>query len=135
MAGIDENVGNRSEHTPGSFGHADFMDPGQLEPGLESPANWGPKKTKKKEVILSKNNDFDGWPILLDFFFFGCHFWKYKFPWGAAGDKSRVVENPDFTNKSRFENGLVVCFFKVFKVCGAKFQSCGINFSMRFQIE
>ena len=26
-------------------------------------------------------------------------------------------------------------FFEVFKVCGEKFQSCGINFSMRFQIK
>ena len=26
------------------------------EPGLESPANWGPKK-QKKEAILSKNDD------------------------------------------------------------------------------
>ena len=46
-------------------------------------------------------------------------------------DESRVFGNPDFGKKSRFENKLVVCC-KVFKVCGEKLQSCGINFSRRF---
>jgi len=29
-----------------------------------------------------------------------CHFWKYKPPWGATGDKSRIFGNPDFCKKS-----------------------------------
>ena len=49
-------------------------------------------------------------------------------------DESRVFGNPDFGKKSRCENKLVNCC-KVFKVCGEKFQCCGINFSMRFQIK
>ena len=56
-------------------------------------------------------------------------------PWkilGKSMDKSRVLGNPDFGKKSRFENKLAV-FCKVLKVWGEKFQSCGINFSMRFQ--
>ena len=61
------------------------------------------------------------------------HFWKYKPPRGAAGDKSRVFGNPDFCKKSRFENSLVD-YLKISKVCGAKFQFSGTNFSMRFQI-
>ena len=48
-------------------------------------------------------------------------------------DESRVFGNTNFGKNSRSENNLVGVF-KVFKVCGGKFQSCGINFSMRFQV-
>ena len=45
------------------------------EPGLESPADWGPKKEEnKKEAILSKNDDFgklSKFPILFGGSFFG----------------------------------------------------------------
>jgi len=41
-------------------------------------------------------------------------------PRGAAGDKSQVFGNPDFTKKLSLETDWSVCF-KVFKVCGAKF--------------
>ena len=58
-----------------------------------------------------------------------CYPWKIH---GKSMDKSRVFGNPDFGDKSRFENKLAV-FRKVLKVCGLLFQCCGINFSTRFQ--
>ena len=58
--------------------------------------------------------------------FVGGHFWKYKPPRGAAGDKSRVFGNPNSIKKAMFENSLVDVV-SVFKVRGAKFQFSGTN--------
>ena len=44
-------------------------------------------------------------------------FWKYKLSRGATGDETRVFGNPDFCQKSRFENGLVDLFWCFFVTC------------------
>ena len=86
---------------------------------------------KKRKPFYQTMTIFDGWPTLSGNIFCGVNSGNINPP-GAAGDKSRVFGNPDFGQKSRFENKLAV-FHKVLKVCGLLFQCCGINFSMRFQ--
>ena len=76
---------------------------------------------------------FVGWPILLDFLFVGVISGNVNSP-GVCRGQLPGFWKPGFHKKIEFENGLV-CFFEVFKVCGAKFQFSGINFSMQFQIK
>jgi hypothetical protein len=76
---------------------------------------------------------FDGWPILLEHICFWGHFWKYKPPGGLPGTNPGFLETLISAKSQGLKTSwLFVC--KVFKVCGAKFQCCGIHFSMRFQM-
>jgi len=97
-------------------------------------SNWAPKKTKQKEAMLSTNDDFDGWPILSENIFFGGSFLKYKPPGGLPGTNPGLLETQISPKNQGLKTGWSV-FFEVFKVRGEKFQCCGINFSMWFQIE
>ncbi len=62
------------------------------------------------------------------------HFWQYKPPGGLPGTNPGFLETQISPKSQGLKTGWSV-FFEVFKVCGEKFQCCGINFSMRFQIK
>ena len=64
---------------------------------------------------------------------FGVISGKINPPGGCQGQIPGFWK-PIFHKKIEFENELI-CFQKVFKNHGAKFQFSGTNFSMRFQIE
>ena len=55
-------------------------------------------------------------------------------PGGLPGTNPGFLETQISPKNQGLETGWSV-FFEVFKVCGEKLQCCGINFSMRFQIE
>ena len=96
------------------------------------------KQKLGKNGILSKSDDFCCFCNFSEKTNGGI-FLKYKTPGGAAGDKSRVLGNPDFGKKSRFENKLAF-FAKFLKIvarssnvvaltfrCGSRYGSPGID--------
>ena len=94
---------------------------------MGSRAPWGPKKGIKKEPILSKNDVF-WWlaNITWKYVLLG-HFWKYKPPQGAAGDKSRVFGNPEFGKKSSLKT-VWLNSFNDFLKSGSKLLAVALTF-------
>ena len=115
------------------------------EPGLESPAIWGPKKTpknkkgKQKEQFCQQMTIFDGWPTLSENICFGGHFWKYKSPGGLPGTTPGFLETQIsatsqglkkswsfFVKLLKFvarSSNFVALFFR----CGSRYGSPGID--------
>ena len=58
--------------------------------------------------------------------FLGGHFWKYKPPEGAVGDKSRVLGHPNLGKKSSSETVLLMSFNEFLKL-GSKLLSVALT--------
>ena len=84
--------------------------------------------------FIKKNAFFYVFAISQIFIFCGGHFWKYKPPGGLPGTNPGFLETQISPKSRGLKTGWSV-LFEVFKVCGAKFQFSGTNFSMRFQIK
>ena len=73
---------------------------------------------------------FDGWPILLEHIVLWGSFLEILTPRGAAGDKSRVFGNLEFTNNSCLQQKMMDCFLCFSEPCFRNYFN-GIHFLMR----